>query len=228
MGTLRLYVAEESRVLREGLAAIIERAGDFKIVSSASERESLFETLRQTSPDVLLLDIAGLTDGVQLAQAVRLRFPTLKIVVMNAGPSQPDIVELVKAGVSAFVLKSATLQELANTLRTVAAGGHVLPPALTAALFAQVASVSSTPRGARNGARMTWREREIVELISAGLSNKEIAHRLNIATHTVKSHVHNLLEKFAVHTRAQLAALSLEGTNGDRAAVLKHPVLSRD
>jgi len=121
-----------------------------------------------------------------------------------------DIVEFVNAGVSGFILKDATIEELISTIRSVADGAHVLPPAMTSTLFSQIAK-DALVRGravAMESVRMTSREREVIELIGEGLANKEIAARLNIATYTVKSHVRNVMEKLALHTRLQIAAFA--------------------
>ena len=129
---------------------------------------------------------------------------------MDLIPVNGEIIEFVNAGVCGFVLKDATFDEFVATIRAVAAGEKVLPPRLTESLFSQIASEVGA-RGREQvieDVRMTRREREVIELIGEGLSNKEIAQRLNIATHTVKSHVRNVMEKLALHTRLQIAAYS--------------------
>ena len=143
-----------------------------------------------------------------MAAALRVAHPDAKIVVMDLLPVNEEIVEFVNAGVSGFVLKDATFDEFVETIRSVAAGQKVLPPRMTESLFAQIAREAGGQERAHvlEDVRMTRREREVIELIGEGLSNKEIAQRLNIATHTVKSHVRNVMEKLALHTRLQIAA----------------------
>ena len=121
-----------------------------------------------------------------------------------------------KAGVSGFILKEATLDELVGTIRTVAAGAKVLPHSLAGMLFTDIAKRTvqrGTPEPAESE-RLTRREREVIELISDGLSNKEIAQRLCIAISTVKGHVHSILEKLTLRTRLQIAAYARNGHNG--------------
>jgi DNA-binding NarL/FixJ family response regulator len=129
---------------------------------------------------------------------------------MDLVPVSEDIAEFVNAGVSAFVLKDATFDEFVATIRAVAEGRKVLPPRMTESLFSQIAknAAERVNPAVLDAVRMTPREREVVDLIGEGLSNKEIAARLNIATHTVKSHVRNVMEKLALHTRLQIAAYS--------------------
>jgi len=126
---------------------------------------------------------------------------------MGFVPTQSDIVEFVEAGASGFILKSATVKEFLGTIRSVAQGEKILPPSLTGSLFTHVLEIALKKKKGKlsNVVQMTKREREIIILISDGLSNKEIAQQLAIATHTVKSHVHNIMEKLALHTRLQIA-----------------------
>jgi DNA-binding NarL/FixJ family response regulator len=126
---------------------------------------------------------------------------------MGLAPAQSDILEFVQAGAEGFILKTATVAEMIQTIRAVACGETVLPSSMTGSLFSQVAE-HAVRRGKRNltGAiRMTEREKEVIALIVDAKSNKEIADELNIATFTVKSHVHNIMEKLALHSRLQIA-----------------------
>jgi DNA-binding NarL/FixJ family response regulator len=107
-------------------------------------------------------------------------------------------------------MKDATFEDLVRVIRSVAAGTKVLPPQMTSTLFSQIAkeAINANEFSAIDAVRMTARERQVIELIAEGLSNKEIAARLEIAAHTVKSHVRNIMEKLALHTRLQIAAYS--------------------
>jgi DNA-binding NarL/FixJ family response regulator len=203
--TITVAIIEDNRLVREALAAMLERVPDMRVVASAVADAQF---LAGNKPHVLLLDV-GLYDSDSLSVAASLanEAPDVKIIVMDLMPVHEEIVEFVNAGVAGFVLKDATFDEFVATIRSVANGQKVLPPRMTESLFSQIAKESGA-RGDRvlEDVRMTRREREVIELIGEGLSNKEIAHRLNIATHTVKSHVRNVMEKLALHTRLQIAA----------------------
>jgi DNA-binding NarL/FixJ family response regulator len=127
---------------------------------------------------------------------------------MDLLPMHEEIAEFVNAGVAGFILKDATFEDFVGTIRSVADGGRVLPATMTGTLFSQIArtAVSRGREAALESVKMTQREREVIALIAVGLSNKEIAKRLNIATDTVKSHVRNVMEKLALHSRLQIAA----------------------
>jgi DNA-binding NarL/FixJ family response regulator len=205
--TITVAIVDDSRLVRDALAAMLNQLADMRVVAMDAADPT---SLAMTAAHVLLLDV-GLRDhdSVGVAAAFKKEAPSTKIVVMDIIPVNEDIVEFVNAGVSGFVLKDATFDEFVSTIRAVAGGGKVLPPRLADSLFAQIAK-DAGDRGERaiDDVRMTRREHEVIGLIGEGLSNKEIAQRLNIATHTVKSHVRNVMEKLALHTRLQIAAYS--------------------
>ncbi len=205
---ITVAIIDDNRLVREGLSSLLDRLTDVRVVSAAAPDPAFLD---EVNADVLLLDV-GLRDedSLHVAAAITKRSPGTKIIVMDLIAMQEDVVQFVNAGVSGFVLKDATFDEFVATIRSVAAGDKVLPPRLTESLFAQIA-LSAAARGREQvieDVRMTRREREVIELIGEGLSNKEIASRLNIATHTVKSHVRNVMEKLTLHTRLQIAAFA--------------------
>ena len=119
-----------------------------------------------------------------------------------------DVLEFVQAGVSGFILKDANIAEFFKTIRSVHEGAQVLPPHLTGSLFSQIVEHAinvAKPSVIDESVRMTKREKQVIVLISDGFTNKEIAQKLHISTYTVKSHVHNILEKLALNTRVQIA-----------------------
>ena len=194
--------------MREALTAMLDRLPDMRVISLGGADPAV---PAKAKPQVLLLDV-GLRDqdSLGVAAALKLEHPGAKIIVMDLLPVNEEIMEYVNAGVSGFVLKDATFDEFVGTIRAVAAGSKVLPSRLTESLFSQIAreAVAQEPAHVVEDVRMTPREREVIDLIGEGLSNKELAQRLNIATHTVKSHVRNVMEKLALHTRLQIAAHS--------------------
>jgi DNA-binding NarL/FixJ family response regulator len=208
MKRIRLVVIEDNRLLREGLTVLLREQPDITVVASLSNGEALIRA-RRLKPDVILLDII-LRSGtsLRLVQSIKSVHPEAKIIVIDLAPIQPTLVDYVKAGVVGFVLKDATFKEFLGTIRDVARGRKVLPPILTSSLFTEiVAHATETRKGNPfKLIRMTGREREVIELIAEGLSNKQIAVRLNLAVDTIKSHVHNILEKLQLHTRLEIAS----------------------
>jgi DNA-binding NarL/FixJ family response regulator len=129
---------------------------------------------------------------------------------MGLLPLQEDIADYVRAGASGFIMKDASFEDFFATIRTVAGGAEVLPQALTNSLFSQIARNAARGNKAQvlEAVRLTNRECQVIDLLGEGLSNKEIATRLHIAVHTVKSHVHNVLEKLALRSRLEVAAFT--------------------
>ncbi len=204
---ISVALIEDNRLVREGISALLNQLPDLRVVAGGPSGDTAL--LKDVNPQVVLLDL-GLRkgDSLRVAEKVKKEFPESKVIVMDLLPVHEDIVEFVHAGVSGFIMKDATLEDLVNTIRSVADGAHVLPPQMTGTLFSQIAR-DAVARGrpeALDSVRMTPREREVINLIGEGLSNKEIAARLHIATHTVKSHVRNVMEKLMLHTRLQIAA----------------------
>jgi two-component system NarL family response regulator len=191
---------------------MLNQQPDIRAVSATGNGDAL-EKARKLKPHVVLLDL-GLKsqNSLNVVHRIKQEFHRTEVVVMDLIPVQAEVVEFVKAGVSGFILKDATLDDFLHTIRSVAEGKKVLPPPLTKSLFSQIveyAVQSGKADRLMKAVKLTRREHEVVDLIARGMSNKEIAQELHIAVHTVKSHVHNVLEKLALHTRLEVASFAL-------------------
>jgi len=188
---------------------MIKEQYDLKVVAALGVNENNFQKISSLKPHIALLDLGLLTqNSLQVVKSVMKKFPGTKLIVMDLVPVQEEILEFVQAGVSGFILKDATVDDFLRTIRSVAQGNKVLPPHLTDSLFSQIverALTGTNKAGLLKSVRMTKREKQVIELIADGLTNKEIAQNLHLSTYTVKSHVHNILEKLALHTRVQIA-----------------------
>jgi len=210
MAKIQILLIEDNRLLREGIAAMLNDHGDFEVVARSEDGDAVRQ-LKSLGlpPDVVLLDL-GLekVNSLKLMTLLQKELSTARIIAMDILPEHVDLVEFVKAGGSGFILKNAPLNDWIETIKTVAMGEKVLPPVLTQSLFTQIVELTlKNGKGIpADSIQFTNREREVVNLIVQGLSNKEIAASLHIATYTVKSHVHNILEKMALSTRLQIAA----------------------
>jgi len=209
-----VLVIEDNRLVREGLAALLNAQPDFTVVAAAEGGNAGLLQVRETKPHVVLVDAAlGSHDSHRLVESVRKEVPQSRVIVMDLLPAQEDVIAFIKAGANGFIVKDATIDDFVRTIRSVADGADVVPPALTGTLLSHIvdSAVMRSTAAVLESVQMTKREREITSLIAEGLSNKEIAQRLNIATYTVKSHVHNILEKLALHSRLQIAAHAHKG-----------------
>jgi len=205
--SISVLLIEDNRLFRMGLATLLKRQEGLKLVAAVSEPEPVLQGAFAQRPDVILLDV-GLGDrgSPQTIRDIRLKYPEAKLIMMGMIPMESEILSLVKEGVSGFVLKDASISEFVASIRAVAAGQKVLPASLTESLMSQIVEDAGRKGMVRlSDVKMTMREREVVGLIADGLSNKEIGKRLSIATDTVKSHVHNILEKLSLRSRVEVA-----------------------
>jgi len=213
MKKIRVLLIEDNRLLREGLTAMLKEQPDIVVSASHGNSDAILKG-KKFRPEIVLLDLGQRTqNSLHVLQLLKTIAPEAKVIGMDLVPVQAEIVQYVEAGVAGFVLKDATFDDFLRTIRAIAKGGSVLPLSLTGSLFAQI--VDHATRTIKGNpfrlVKMTKREREVVELIAEGLSNKEIALRLSLATDTIKSHVHNILEKLALHTRLEIANFAHDG-----------------
>jgi DNA-binding NarL/FixJ family response regulator len=210
-GRITVVLIEDNRLVREALTTLLNRSPDVRVIGGDSEGHA--SILRGLDPDVVLLDL-GLENGdsLRVARTVLKDFPAARIIVMDLLPAYEELSEFVVAGVSGFVMKDASMDAVVGTIRAVAAGLKVLPDEMTGTLFSEIARESVTNGGSQDqdSVRMTPREREVIDLVAEGLSNKAIAKELHISIHTVKSHLRNIMEKLTLHSRLQLAIYAHE------------------
>ena len=206
---IKILLIEENRILREGISALLKKQSDMRIIANVVSAENIMEQIDALKPDIVLLDLGFRgQNSLQLVKQIMAQFKEAKIIGMNLIEFQTDVLEFIQAGVSGFILKEADNIRFLKAIRKVDRGLKVLPPPLTGTLFSQIAESEKVEKKTsilNHLVRMTAREKQVIKLISDGLTNKEIAQELNVAVYTAKSHVHNILEKLSLTTRAQIA-----------------------
>ena len=212
MTKILILLIEDNRMLRERIESMLKKQNDIRVVGIVSYNENILQMIGKLKPNILLLDL-GLQNqnNLQLVKQIRNQFPEAKIIVMGLVPVHSAVRDFVQAGVSGFILKDANTTQFVNAIRKVNRGHKVLPPLLTGSLFSQIVEQAINvlnPSALAESVRMTKREHQVVELIADGFTNKEIAQKLNLSIYTVKSHVHNILEKLSLSTRVQIAKYS--------------------
>jgi len=214
MNKIRLLLIEDNRLLRDGILSILKAHQDIVIIAASGDGKNTLLKIKQLKPNVILLDL-GLRsqNSLHVVEIVKKDFPDAKIIVMDLAPVQADILQYVKAGANGFILKDASLNEFLVTIRSVAEGSTILPPLLVDSLFSQIVdhAVKEGKFKLKEAVRMTAREREVIGFLGEGLANKEIAQKIHVSTYTVKSHIHNIMEKLALHTRLEIANYSYTG-----------------
>jgi two-component system response regulator DegU len=209
MKKIQILLAEDNRPLREAIALMIEKQSDMHVVANVGSGANILLTMGNLNPNIVLFDI-GLQNQnrLQVVKLIKKQFQETKIIVMGLTQLQADVFEFIQAGVSGFILKSASSAEFLKTIRSVYNGAQVLPQNLTGSLFSQIVEHAFSgfkPSPTVKSVRMTKRERQVMDLIADGLTNKQIAQNLHISINTVKDYVHNLLAKLSFHTRSEIA-----------------------
>jgi DNA-binding NarL/FixJ family response regulator len=200
----RVLVASDVRLYREGLADSLRRSGRVEVVATAADRAATTRSARELRPDVVLVDLA--MDAWESAVRELAASPDdTRVVVLGVHEVESEVVACAEAGVSGYVTREASLEELVDVVDSVARGESLCTPRIGALLLRRVAEAAGR-RPPDDVGRLTPREAQIVGLIDEGLSNKQIAGRLSIELPTVKNHVHSILEKLQVERRAEAAA----------------------
>ncbi|HXY16375.1 MAG TPA: response regulator transcription factor [Terriglobales bacterium] len=208
--TVQVFILAENRLLREALARILNKKNDINVAGSSAFTPDIVHQIAQAAPDVLLSDSAALAlSDLRLVPEVRTAVPGLKVVMIGMDADPEIFLRGVRDGIVGYILKDASAMEVATSVRSVASGEAVCPPSLCLSLFEQVAQQSVQPGHffMKHNLGLTRREQQLVQMISRGLTNKEIAAQLNLSEQTVKNHIHRMLRKLGANDR--LAAVEL-------------------
>jgi DNA-binding NarL/FixJ family response regulator len=210
---IRVLLVDDQKLMREGLRILLELEPDLKVVGEAENGQASLEAYAELQPDVVLMDVRmpGM-DGVEATWRLRERWPDARIIILTTFDDDEYVFEGVRAGALGYLLKDVSGHDLADAVRTVAAGGALIEPSVTRKLLAQFARVAPPARKADAGLAepLSEREQEILELLAQGLSNREIATRLSLAPGTVKNYVTNILQKLGARDRTQAALRARE------------------
>ncbi len=205
---MRLVICSDVRIFREGLAEVLGARDGIDVVSAVCEGEECLRDARALAPDVVLLDMAT-AGSVAFLRELRRSVPATAVVALGVRETEDEVVACAEAGVAGYVTREHAVGDLIEALEALARGEALCPPRAAAMLLRRVSALAAERRPATSGVEeLTNREREILNLICDGLSNKQIGHSLHIELPTVKNHVHNILEKLQVVGRREAAALA--------------------
>lgn len=210
MGIIRVLLADDHRILREGIRALIEDQGDMEVVAEAEDGQATVKMVAQLQPDVVVMDIAmPLLNGLEATRQIRRDFPQVKVLILTMHENEEYIRQVLAAGALGYVLKDAAARDLLGAIRTVYQGEAVLSPAITRLVIEDYLRWGDIrPEDATDG--LTAREREILQLIAEGYTNKEIAGILSLSVKTVQSHRTNLMNKLDLHDRGELIKYAIQ------------------
>lgn len=209
--SIRLIVVDDHFRVHQGLEALEDVFDDLTIVGHASNGGEAIEQVAQLRPDVVLMDvIMPVMDGIEATQRIHSRFPSIKILALSSFQDTESVKAMIKAGAVGYVLKNATIDDLAHTIRAAHTGTIVLAPEFVSMLLNTPEQSDDKPARRSEDFGLTQREREILKQVVAGKNNSEIAALLVISVSTVKFHVSSIFNKLSVTNRVEAARAALE------------------
>jgi DNA-binding NarL/FixJ family response regulator len=202
---IRVVVVDDQELFRRGLVMLLSVEDDIEVVGEASDGDGATELAAAAVPDVVLLDVRmPRSSGIEACAAIKEVAPTANIIMLTMSDDEDDLYDAIKSGAAGYLLKDASIEQVAQAIRLVADGQSLISPSMAVKLLDEFKSIAS--RGSRSdpiAPRLTERELEVLKLVARGLGNKDIAKDLFISENTVKNHIRNILEKLQLHSRME-------------------------
>lgn len=208
MAKIRILIADDHALVREGICSLLARRKDMEVVGQAADGQQAVEQTLALHPDVVLMDISmPVMNGLEATRDIRARFPAARILVLTQHDDKEYVVPMLRAGAAGYILKRARSADLVNAIHTVHRDGTYLSANIASTLMEEIVSPDET---IANGASLlTKREEEVVRLLAEGLSSREIAERLHLGIRTVDTHRAHVMEKFGVHSTVELVTYAI-------------------
>lgn len=209
---VKVLLADDNALFREGMASLLSRCGDVQVVGQAKDAAEAVRKATLLRPDVVLMDLSmPLGGGVEATRKILLERPEQAICMLTVSEQESDLFAAIRAGARGYLVKTVDLDDLCASLVVLSDGGSTVTPHLAARLLDEFAKLAQNVReGPSEVEKLTSREREVLELVARGSSNKEIANELVIAENTVKVHLRNILDKLHLRNRQQAAAFAVQ------------------
>lgn len=211
-GRIRVLLVEDQTLVREGLKSLLAHADDIEVAGEAADGDEAIRAVRRVAPDVILLDVRlPKRNGIEVLRELARTGTVPPALVLTTFDDDAMLFDALKAGARGFLLKDVRFAQLTDAIRTIAAGGNLIQPAVTEAALRRLADAPQQFESSDLPERLTVRERDVLRLFAAGLSNREIGEALGVVEGTVKNHVHSILQKLGVRdrNRAMLKAIEL-------------------
>ena len=210
MTPVRILLVDDQLLFRKGLRALLEDQDGFEVVGEASDGLMAVEHVRSSRPDIVLMDIhMPVCNGVEATRLIKIERPETKVVALTISDEDDDLFQAIKSGADGYLLKDLRPEELFELLHGVLRGETPLSPAVAGKILTEFRQRPWREPTQTDAGDLTSRELEILQLVTGGLSNAEIAARLFIVEGTVKNHLHNILEKLHLENRVQAATYAI-------------------
>ena len=208
---IRVIIVDDHPLVREGLRKVLTLDHEIEVIDEAGDGQGAINLARRLRPDVILMDInmPG-TNGIEATRVIKREIPSAGIIALTIHEEEEYVLELVRAGVSGYVLKDIAPAKLVETIKTVAKGQSVIDPGITNKLFGELSRLSKRRKEKEEWETLTDREMDVLQLMSQGCSNKDIALSLTISEKTVKNHITNIFRKLQVEDRTQAVLFAIK------------------
>lgn len=204
---IKVLIVDDHALFRKGIKGSLEGHEEFRIIGEARDGLESLQKARQLNPDIILMDLnMPRLGGLAAIRELQKELPSIKILVLTVSEKEADLFAAVKAGASGYMLKDVEPRKLIEAIELVSQGEAAFSPSLAHKILDEFSGGTAVAREAPEETSLTAREKEIIDLVAAGKSNREIAESLFISENTVKTHLKNTLEKLHMHNRAQAAA----------------------
>lgn len=209
---IRIVLADDHALIRSGIATLLQGSKDIEVVGEASNGEEALERIRELNPDVVVIDLSmPKLSGIEATKIITKRFPSTRVIVLTMHENEEYIYQIVRSGAGGYVLKSAGKEELSSAIRAVAAGEKFFSPRVSQIMAeSYVRRTEGESQQSGPDIPLTKREREIIILVSRGLTNQQIAAQLYISPRTVDTHRTNIMQKLDIHDLANLVRYAID------------------
>ncbi|OLB05013.1 MAG: response regulator transcription factor [Nitrospirae bacterium] len=212
MERIKVLIADDHRVVREGLMAILKTKENIEVVGEAQDGQEAIEKVRTLEPDVILMDVSmPRMGGVEATRQIKREFPHIGIIALTMYDEQQYIFDLVRAGATGYLLKDTESAQIVEAIRAIYRGESLIHPSVASKILAEFSLLAQ-----KKGKKPSWEDHDLTEreitvlrLVADGKTNKEIANNLDLSEKTVKNHVRNIFHKLQVYDRTQAAILGI-------------------
>ncbi len=211
MEKIRIVIADDHAVVREGTRALLEREEDFEVIGEARDGEEAIKLIEKTNPDVAILDISmPKITGIEVTRKIKPRFPALAILILTAYDNDEYVFALLEAGAAGYLLKDVPGQEIIDAVRAIHSGESVLHPSIARKVIQRAILGAAKSGDSRYDINLSDREKDVLKLTARGLSNKDIADSLCISIRTVQGHINSIFHKLGVGSRTEAIFLAVK------------------
>ena len=211
MGKIKILIADDHAVVREGTRQIMEQEADFEVVAEASDGEEAVKLANSCHPDVAIIDIAmPKMDGIEATRQIKKNCPSVTVLILSAYDDDQFVFSLLEAGAAGYLLKSVRGRELVEAVRQVYAGESVLHPAIARKVLNRFVPAAGVTKEQKPSGTISQREMEVIKLASRGMSNQDIANELYLSLRTVQAHLGHIFNKLQVSSRTEAVVHALK------------------